>query len=73
MDEVKACLSLIFYAGVDCHNFTAVDDLLSPVNDKPIYRAVMSQNRFKFFLRTVRFDNYRDRQNLLSQNRFVAI
>lgn len=27
MDVVKACLGLILYAGADCHNFTAVDDL----------------------------------------------
>ena len=72
-DDILACLGLLLYAGTDRDNFTAVQDLWSPEDGKPIFRATMSLKRFLFFLRTVRFDNYRDRKRRQTEDRLAAI
>lgn len=72
-DDVLACLGILISAGVDRDNFTAIEDLWNPVDSRPFYRIVMSYQRFKFFLRAVRFDNFRDRATRLSQDKLAAI
>ena len=70
--EIEACPGLVLYAGADLDNFPSLDDLWDPIDGKPIYKAVMSRKRFAFFLRAVRFDNYRDRTTRLPENRLAV-
>ena len=72
-DEVKACIGIVLYAGADHDNFTEVADLWDPIEGKPLYKATMSINRFQFFLRTIRFDNFRNRSQRLGQCRLAAV
>ena len=73
LDEVKACIGIILYAGSDHDNFTEVTDLWDPIEGKPLYKATMSINRFQFFLRAIRFDNFRSRSQRLDQCRLAAV
>ena len=57
MEEFKATLAVILLEGSDRENFTELQNLWDVGDSKPFYRAVMSLNRFKHFLRCVRFDN----------------
>ena len=57
IEEFKAALAVILRAGSDSDNFTELQNLWDVGDSKPFYRAVMSLNRFKWFLRCVRFDN----------------
>ena len=58
-------------AGADRDNMTEIEDLWNPVEGRPLFRAVMSKNRFKFFLRCLRFDNYRTRRQRLAGDRVL--
>ena len=57
-NDILACIGIIISAGADRDNFTAVEELWNPVDSRPFYCAVMSCQHFKFFLRTLRFDNF---------------
>ena len=72
-DEILACLGILLSAGVDRDNFSSLEDLWHPIESRPFYRVVMSCQRFKFFLRAVRFDNFRDRMARLPNDRLCAI
>lgn len=73
-DEIKACLGIVLMAGVHRDNFTDLQDLWDPIDGRPFFRAVMSLLRFRFFLRVVRFDNYRTRPMRLNEgDRLAAI
>jgi hypothetical protein len=61
--ELQACLSVLIRAGVDRDNFTDLHDLWNVQESRPFYRATISLQRFKFFLRTVRFDDIRTRED----------
>ena len=58
MEEFKAALAIILRAGSDRDNFTELKNLWDVGDSKSFYRAVMSFNRFKCFLRSIRFDNW---------------
>ena len=73
MDELLAGLSLIIRAGSDRDNFTELQNLWSPGDSKPFYRAVMALRRFKFLLRCLRFDNYHTREQRRQENKFAAV
>ena len=57
MEEFKVALAVILRAGSDRNNFTELQNLWDVGDSKLFYRAVMSLNGFKCFLRCVRFDN----------------
>ena len=58
--EVEACLAIMIRAGLDRDNFTDLHRLWDPIDSRPFYRVTMALNRFKFLLRCMRFDNYRN-------------
>lgn len=72
-DEICACLGLLLRAGVDRDNMSHIEDLWNPIEGHPLFRAVMSSKRFCFFLRCLRFDNYRDRLVRLPHDRLAAV
>ena len=73
MEEFKAALALILRAGSDRDNFTELKNLWEVGDSKPFYRAVMSLNRFKCFLRCIRFDNWHTREQRKVNDKFAAI
>ncbi len=72
-DEFLACLGILIRSGSDRDNFNSLNDIWSAVDGKPFYRAVISRNRFKFFLKSVRLDNYRTRPNRIDNDKLAAV
>ena len=60
-------------AGLDRDNFTDLRRLWDPIDSRPFYRVTMALNRFKFLLRCMRFDNYRNRPGRQADDRLAAI
>ena len=73
MKEFKAALAVILRAGSDRNNFTELQNLWNVGDSKPFYRTVMFLNRFKCFLRCVRFDNWHRREQRKINDKFAAI
>ena len=59
--EVEAGLANMIRAGYDRDNFTDLPRFWDSIDSRPFYRVTMALNRFKFLLRCMRFDNYRNR------------
>ena len=59
--QVEAGLAIMIRAGYDRDNFTDLPRLWNSIDSRPFYRVKMALNRFKFLLRCMRFDNYRNR------------
>ena len=55
--EVKALLGLLFFSGVMRNSTLNVSDMYSHVFGPPIFRSVMSKNRFDFLLCCLRFNS----------------
>ena len=72
-DEVRACIGLLLRAGLDRDNMTDLNELWNATEGRPIFRATMSLNRFKFFLRCVRFDNYRSPPQRLESDKLAPV
>lgn len=72
-DEICACIGIILRAGLDRDNMTDIGDLWNAVEGRPFFRAVIAQKRFVFFLRCIRFDNYRTRPQRLKDDRLAAV
>ena len=73
MEEFKPALAIILRAGSDKDNFTELQNLWDVGDNKPFYRTVMPLNRFKCFLRGVRFDNWHTREQRKINDKFAAI
>ena len=71
--EFKAALEVTLWAGSDRENFTELQNLWDVGDSKTFYRAVMSLNRFKCFLRCVMFDNWHTREQRKIYDKFAAI
>lgn len=71
-DEICAGIALVLRAGCDRDNLTSLDDLWSSIEGRPFYKSVMSRSRFKFFLRVIRFDNYRTRMDRQRDDKLAA-
>ena len=71
--EVEAGLAIMIRAGLDRDNFTDLHCLWDPIDIRPFYRVTMALNRFKFLLRCMRFDNYRNRPARQRNDRLAAI
>ena len=71
--EVEADLAIMIRAGLDRDNFTDLHRLWDPVDRRTFYRVTMASNRFKFLLRCMRFDNYRNRSARQGNDRLAAI
>ena len=58
--EVEAGFAIMIRAGYDRDNFTDLPRLWDSIGSRPLYRVTMALNRFKFLLRCMHFDNYRN-------------
>jgi hypothetical protein len=72
-DEIWAFIGLLILAGVHRAKNESVDELWSMVNGRPIFRATMSQNRFKSLLRFCRFDDTTTRDERLKEDKLAPI
>lgn len=72
-EELLAGLAICIRAGKDRDNFCSIDDFYCKNDSKPFYRATMSKHRFKFFLRCIRFDDFRSREIRRREDRMAAI
>jgi len=72
-EEFLACIGILIRLGADRDNFTSLDDIWSAQDGRAFYRGVISRNRFKTFLRLLRFDNYRTRRQRIPNDRLAAI
>ena len=71
--EVEAGLAIMVRAGMDRDNFTDLHRLWDPIDSRPLYRVTVAMNRFKFVLRCMRFDNYRNQPARQGNDRLAAI
>ncbi|KAJ8956807.1 hypothetical protein NQ318_014221 [Aromia moschata] len=70
--EIRAYIGLSYYAGLFKVNNTRTDDLWS-VHAPPLFRAAMTQRRYKFLAMTIRFDDKSTRQERLPTDRFAHV
>ena len=71
--KVEASLAIMIRASLDRDNFTNFHCLWDLVDSRPFYRVTTALNRFKFLLRCMRFDNYRNRPARQRNDRLAAI
>lgn len=72
-NEFLAAIAILLRAGVDRDNLSDINNLWNPVDSRPFYRATMGLDRFKQFLRCVRFDNIYTRAQRQANDRLAAI
>ena len=60
-------------AGLDGYNFTDLRRLWDPTDSKQFYRITMALNPFKFLLRCLRFEYYRNRPGRQENDRLAAM
>ncbi|XP_020289691.1 uncharacterized protein LOC109857612 isoform X2 [Pseudomyrmex gracilis] len=71
MMEFRAFIGLLYFAGASKNNSDTAE-MWSNLGS-PIYRATMSQNRFKFILSCLRFDDQRTRRERRTDDKFAPI
>ena len=71
--EVEVGLAIMIRDVLDRDNFTDLHCLWNFIDSRPFYRVTMALNRFKFLLRCMRFDNYRNRPARQEKDRLAAI
>lgn len=70
--ELKALLGLLFFSGVMRNSNLNVSDMFSRIFGPPIFRTVMSKNRFVFLLCCLRFDSKATREERKKIDKFAA-
>ena len=73
IEEVEAGIAIMIRAGLDKNNFTDLRRLCDPIDSRPFYLVTMPLNLFKFLLRCMRFNNYRNRPGRQADDRLAAI
>ena len=63
-EEIHALFGMMYTRAVLKQNLLSVTRLYQHQHSNPIYKAVVSQNRFEFLLRIVQFDNVEDRAGM---------
>lgn len=58
--EMRALIGVLIQAGAKQDNHRTVEEMFSYQHGAPLYRAVLSERRFNFSLRCVRFDDTTD-------------
>lgn len=74
VDELKALIGVLIQSGAkqDCHH--TLEEMFSPQHGAPLYRATMSEKRFSFLLRCLRFDDtsdVREREQRKASDKFT--
>lgn len=72
-DEIWAFIGLLILAGVHRSKNENLNELWSMVNGQPIFRATMTETRFKALLRFCRFDNVQTRNERVSEDKLAPI
>jgi len=70
--ELKAVIGLLYFAGSVKGNNTDIQELWSPFSSS-IFRMTMSEQRFKFILLCIRFDDKNTRQERIATDRLAHI
>ncbi|UYV65113.1 hypothetical protein LAZ67_3003153 [Cordylochernes scorpioides] len=74
LHEIKALLGIIYFLGVMKANKLNTDDARARDSTGfELCRIAMSENRFRFFLRVIRFDDKATRNERLRQDKLVAV
>ncbi|XP_068204005.1 uncharacterized protein [Palaemon carinicauda] len=71
--EMKAFIGILLFSGIKRDNYVATEEMWSPVCGCPFYRSVMSERRFSFILRCLRFDDSNTRNVRKQNDRFAHI
>ena len=71
--ELKALLGILIMSGARKDNHLTTEEMFSPILGCPFYRSVMSERRFSFLLRCLRFDDSATRKDRLKTDKFAAI
>lgn len=71
--EVAAFIGLLIQAGVQKSASESLEEVWSSKYGRPIFRATMSQTRFKELLRFCRFDNFATRDARLASDKLAPI
>ncbi|UYV72184.1 hypothetical protein LAZ67_9002121 [Cordylochernes scorpioides] len=74
LHEIKALLGIIYFLGVMKANKLNTDDAWARDSTGfELCRIAMSENRFRFLLRVIRFDDKATRNERLCQDKFAAV
>ncbi|XP_066942634.1 piggyBac transposable element-derived protein 4-like [Macrobrachium rosenbergii] len=71
--ELKALLGVLIMAGARKDNHLTTEEMFSPALGCPFYRSAMSERRFAFLMRSLRFDNAGTRTDRLKTDKFAHI
>ncbi|KAK3886616.1 hypothetical protein Pcinc_009263 [Petrolisthes cinctipes] len=70
-EEIWALIGILIISGAKQDNKKTLADMFSIMHGPLIYRAGMSENRFKFLLRALRFDEHDTREERMSRDRLA--
>lgn len=74
LEEMKALIGLLYYAGVLKSSHLHTDELWNDDGTGvQIFRCGMSQQRFRFLLRALRFDDKRDRRVRIAEDKLAPL
>ena len=71
--ELKALLGILIMSGVRKDNHLSTEEMWSHVYGCPFYKGTMSERRFAFLLRCLRFDDSATRKTRLQTDRFAHV
>ena len=71
--ELKALLGILILSGIKEDNHVGTDQMWSMVEGCPLYRSVMSNRRFNFLMRALRFDDSDTRNRRLVEDRLAPV
>lgn len=72
-EELLAYLGILIFSGCQKDNHLSVDEMWSPTLASPLYRAAMSQIRFEFLNRCLRYDDPSTRDERRRNDKFAPI
>lgn len=67
--EMRALIGVLIQAGAKQDNKRTVQEMFSNQHGAPLYRAAMSERRFSFLLRCIRFDDTSDKEEREARKR----
>ena len=73
ISELKALIGILLMTGIKSDNHVSSLQMFAPFEGCALYRATMSNARFAFLMRVIRFDNSRTREARLKADRLAPI
>ena len=71
--ELKALIGILIMSGIKADNHVSTRQMWSSFDGCPLYRSTMSNSRFNFLIRALRFDNSRTRAARVAVDRLAPI